>query len=463
MSRMIAAFVTLVSLAFLPTRADAETLSLVGISTKVCQLTGQIDWVTNQPTAAQTQSNAGLIAIDLGFPVDSGKGPLYFLFGDARPISHPPFGIIMPDDALGWTTRTAPPDPQTCLDMQLVKSGPHTFAHPTVMPPIDQGTFNVPSGGTFIEGNFYAFFWTQHCSRPNLLAPDPIAPETLPVPPMGSNCPEGPVNNSIGYNVLAVSRPSNPASFVWTIPPNPTYGQFLFHMPSGFAYVSSVETKVDIDPKDPHQRDVPVFGAARYRASIPYLAMAPRNTFGDPDTWSFFGGLDAGGNPQWLTRAQWESGRNGAGQWLAPPGAELYAASPPGERCVGEHSVTWNEPLHRWLLLYNCRLWNIEARFAPDPWGPWSPPTSILNLAQPVLCTLIMSENGCPGQATYWPPLPSGKPTPGFFYAPFVLNRYTQAEPPQGPGSRSATIYWLVSTWNPYQVVVMRSTLALTP
>jgi hypothetical protein len=461
MSRLFAAIAAIATLALVPGRADAETLSLVGYSTKVCQLTGQIDWVTNQPTNAQTQTNAGLVAVDLGFPVDSGKGPLYFLFGDSRPISHPPFGIVMPDDALGWTMRTAPPDSQTCLDMQLAKSAPHSFAHPTVLPPIDQGTFNVPSGGTFLGDKFYAFFWTDHCSRPDLLLPDPIAPETLPVPPMGSFCPEAPENNSIGYSVLAFSRPADPAAFRWTIPPNPTYGQFLFHMPSGFAYVSSVEAKPG--PNGPKPVEVPVFGAARYRASIPYLAMAPRDTFGDPDTWSFYGGVDAGGHPIWLTRVQWESGHNSAGQWLAPPGAELYAASPVGERCVGEHSVTWNEPLQRWLLLYNCGLWNIEARFAPEPWGPWSPPTSILNLAQPVLCTLIMSENGCPGQATYWPPLKNGKTTPGFFYAPFVLNRYTQPAPPQGAATKSATIYWLVSTWNPYQVVVMQSTLALTP
>ncbi|MGD0865453.1 MAG: DUF4185 domain-containing protein [Rhizomicrobium sp.] len=405
----------------------------------------------------------GLVAVDLGFPVDSGKGPLYFLFGDARPISHPPFGIVMPDDALGLTTRTAPPDSQTCLDMRLTTSAPHIFAHPTVLPPIDQGTFNVPSGGTFLQDKFYAFFWTEHCSRPDVLLPDPIAPDTLPVSPMGSNCPEAAENNSIGYSVLAFSRPADPVAFRWAIPPNPTYGQFLFHMPSGFAYVSSVEAKPEMGPNGPKPVVVPVFSAARYRASIPYLAMAPRDTFGDPDTWSFYGGLDASGNPKWLTRVQWESGHNSAGQWLAPPGAELYAANPPGERCVGEHSVTWNEPLKRWLLLYNCGLWNIEARFAPDPWGPWSPPTSILNLAQPVLCSLIMSENGCPGQTTYWPPLANGKTTPGFFYAPFVLNRYTQATPPQGAATKSATIYWLVSTWNPYQVVVMQSTLALTP
>ena len=176
MFRMFAIPAAIAAFLILPSRAEAETLSLVGNSTKVCQLTGQIDWVTNHPTNAQTQSSAGLVAVDLGFPVDSGKGPLYFLFGDARPISHPPFGIVMPDDALGLTTRTAPPDSQTCLDMRLTTSAPHIFAHPTVLPPIDQGTFNVPSGGTFLQDKFYAFFWTEHCSRPDVLPLPPRNP-----------------------------------------------------------------------------------------------------------------------------------------------------------------------------------------------------------------------------------------------------------------------------------------------
>ena len=118
-----------------PSDADAAAPSLVGSSTKICQLTGDTDWSTNQPTAARTLSQFGLDAVDLGFPVDSGNGPLYFLFGDALPVTH---GVssVPPDDALGWTTRTATPDPTTCLGLQLAASAPQIFAHPTVTPAI---------------------------------------------------------------------------------------------------------------------------------------------------------------------------------------------------------------------------------------------------------------------------------------------------------------------------------------
>jgi hypothetical protein len=40
------------------------------------------------------------------------------------------------------------------------------------------------------------------------------------------------------------------------------------------------------------------------------------------------------------------------------------------------------------------------------------------------------------------------------FYALFVLDRYTTAA-----GGGRGTIYWLVSTWNPYAVTLMRTIL----
>src|SRR5580698_9334816 len=90
------------AVALTPSQSDALTVSLVAPSTKVCQLTGDTDWATNTPTAARTWTRYGLDAVDLGFPVDSGDGPLYFLFGDAWPIKHPPSSMpsVPPDDAI---------------------------------------------------------------------------------------------------------------------------------------------------------------------------------------------------------------------------------------------------------------------------------------------------------------------------------------------------------------------------
>jgi Domain of unknown function (DUF4185) len=455
MSRMFALPVAIfvATIATLPIGANAATLALVGSSTKVCQLIGDKDWATNNPTAAQTLSNFGLDAVDLGFPVDSGAGPLFFLFGDALPVLHQP-STVPPDDAFGFTFRTAPPDSTACLGLQLVLAAPKIFGHPAVFPPIQQGSFNVPSGGVSFDGKFYAFFWTNHCMVPGNLTPEPNAP--LSLPPANADCAELAENNSVGRSVVAQAtalNPLDPLDFYRTIPrriPDP-----LRRMPSGFVYVSAAQ------PASASQPDIPVFGVARYRASIPYLAMAPRKTFGDPQTWSFFAGR-VSGHPVWVTRAQWESGHNFAGEWTPPSEAEIYPAQPAGERCVGEHSATWDAPLHTWLLLYNCAR-SIEARFAPEPSGPWSPPLVILDVQNPAYtCTLLQnkSASGCPGLRNYW--MQGSDTFPGFFYAPFVMDRFTQDATLPGPGQpKRATIYWLVSTWNPYTVVVMQSTLEL--
>ena len=156
MYRPIALLTAMFIVGSLSTAANAATLSLVGTSTMVCQLIGETIWDTGTPgtaTAAKTLSNFGLKGIDLGFPVDSGSGPLFFLFGDGVPPDHPPNSLptVPPDDALGYTSRTIPPDTTTCLDLQLATLAPKKFAHPTVTPAIQQGSFNVPTGGVFFD------------------------------------------------------------------------------------------------------------------------------------------------------------------------------------------------------------------------------------------------------------------------------------------------------------------------
>ena len=111
-------------------------------------------------------------------------------------------------------------------------------------------------------------------------------------------------------------------------------------MPSGFVYTSAANPPPEFVPPKPLASAIPVFGVPRYRASIPYTALAPRATFGDPQTWLFFAGYEFA-HPVWITRQKWESAHNAAGEWMPPAGAEIFAAEPADERCVGEHSVTW--------------------------------------------------------------------------------------------------------------------------
>ncbi len=428
---------------------EPASVRRIGASERICQLTGETDWLTGRPTAAKTLSAFGLDATDLGYPVEH-QGKLFLLFGDSWPTRLAPgeAAEAPPNDAVGMVARRAPPsDDGKCLELQIQEKpgGTNTFAPATVTGPnkIDQGFFNVPSGGVSVGGDLYAFFWTHHCAEPQPLSPSPDEP--LARPPANDKCREDDRRNSIGSSVLASSE-DEARTF-----------RLIAPAPIGFIYSIAVVAQDEDQVPDGQRRRIFIFGAPRYRASVTYLAEASPETFADPKSWRFFVGRNAEGQPQWASYRDWV-GAPGAGRGWRPPGApEIFADETGGESCIGEFSISWNRPLNAWLMLYNCRT-EIEARLAPAPWGPWSWPTGILGPSDNVFCRLLMSPGGCGDRRDFWPDRrPAGQLVAGGFYAPFVLNRYTTAT---GDGKdRRATIYWLVSTWNPYEVAVMRTIL----
>src|SRR5271167_2657906 len=108
------------SFALTSVRASTTTFTLVGNSTKVCQLNCETDWASGNPTAAQTLTNFGMAAADLGTPVDTGGSTPYFLFGDTWPsLPPPPVGVVPPNDSVGTSTLKKTPTSKTCLDLQV--------------------------------------------------------------------------------------------------------------------------------------------------------------------------------------------------------------------------------------------------------------------------------------------------------------------------------------------------------
>jgi hypothetical protein len=454
-------------------RAADTTFTLVDKSTKVCQLNGEDDWETGKPTAARTLTNFGMYGADLGAPIDTGGSTLYFLFGDTWPHAQPPplpaDGVLTPNDSVGTSTLTTRPDKKDCLGLQVATTGasPPAFNPPVVMPAIDQGYFNVPSGGVYANSSLYVFFWTNHCLDPDKLTPmpsDPLKLPSAPTPPYTSTtCYETSTLNSIGISVLG-QEGTNDVSFN-----TPMVSGIPVMIPSGFVYVNAVDptNKPNLAPSS-QRLGVFITGVPRYRASVPYLAYSTPANLANPSNWMFFNGLSAG-TPIWISYASWQSYHNPDGDWMPPsPVAQIYNPTP-SQQCVGEHSLSWNAPLNAWLLLYNC-VDRIEARYARAPWGPWSEPIVLISptLDPNIYCTLIMkpvSSGGCPALTTYWPDKRQGG-----LYAPFVLSRFTEdasgsCYPPPRPVGllvACARIYWLVSTWNPYVVVVMKSTLMMT-
>jgi len=178
-----------------------------------------------------------------------------------------------------------------------------------------------------------------------------------------------------------------------------------------------------------------IFGSSKYRASNPYLAYLPLNVVEQKSRVTYFTGVDAGTQQP---------------RWGAEPAATQLFDNP----CVGELSITWNRNLRQWMMLYNCDIpGGVVARVAEKPWGPWSDPAVLFDTTTDAgTCYFLRGSPDC-GPPT--DPFSPANGNPGGVYAPYGIPRYTRG------GPQNTTVYYVMSTWNPYQVVLMRSTLAL--
>ncbi len=441
-------------------QANAATIERIGAPEKVCMLTGDTDWESGKPTAARTYANFGLDAADLGYPIEH-KGKLILMFGDSWPTIQKPGTLAEdpPNDAVGIVTRTQAPTSAACLGMQIQdvvgqtmtiegKGAPlKIYAPATVTGPqkIEQGYFDVPTGGVSVGGALYGFFWTDHCAKGHAVGPgpDPLArPKNK-----DEHCPEDNALNSIGRGVMARSD-DNGRTF-----------HNAADLPPGFVYTIAVNEAAEKGAPESKDSLVYILGAPRYRASVPYLAEARVADFAKPAAWRFYAGPGSDGQPKWVDAKAWAANYSVTAPqgWHPPPGTQqIFSAEGGKEACVGEASLTWNKALNKWLFFYNCH--GIEARVADQVWGPWSAPATILDPAKDdVSCKLVMSPKGCGARRDFWPSRRTDAKTVvgGGFYAPFVLNRYTTGS------TDNAVVYWLVSTWNPYEVSVMRSSIAV--
>jgi hypothetical protein len=172
-----------------------------------------------------------------------------------------------------------------------------------------------------------------------------------------------------------------------------------------------------------------------------------------------------------------------------PNATPLFTDSP--VPCVSQLGIQHNAYLDEWIMLYRCnetdpsaRLPNgIYMRTAPNPWGPWSSPTTIFNPApdpatRSGYCYFIYSTQ----TASKTNPTGSPKcPDPAFdktladkhhllgsYYGPYFVANWTTGTYGTASTRASTTIYYTLDTFDPYGQLVMRSTilgpaLAITP
>jgi hypothetical protein len=196
----------------------------------------------------------------------------------------------------------------------------------------------------------------------------------------------------------------------------------------------------------------------------------------------YFSGLSAEGQPLFSTN-----------QTEAQP-LDLDAQTPghqPQETqdFIGQMTISWVDNLNRWVMLYGGDAapmfanaifrddinkakpnpqGSLYIRLSDHPWGPWTKPQQLLAAgnsdpkAQPngqYSQGGLLAHNNCRTDtcARYDPAyrLDIRNNNNGVLYAPSIIDPWTTAH------ETSTDLYWFVSTWNPYQVVLMKTTLSL--
>jgi hypothetical protein len=194
----------------------------------------------------------------------------------------------------------------------------------------------------------------------------------------------------------------------------------------------------------------------------------------------FFGGVADDGTPSFVSRE------------LDARPLDLDASAPgdqPDEvrDTVGQMSISWVPSLERWVMFYGGEgapmfanalfggdvakvrhdaKGSLFVRFAKQPWGPWTRPEPLLAAGDLHSAAAavdqygpggILAHTNCRGvhcaryDPAYLLDLPNNNN--GVLYGPSIVDPWTTNR------ESETDLYWFVSTWNPYQVVLMKTTV----
>lgn len=161
--------------------------------------------------------------------------------------------------------------------------------------------------------------------------------------------------------------------------------------------------------------------------------------------------------------------------------AKLTATDGWADGVAGHLNFTFIEGANKWLMTYGGGLptafdsvggplpvtlsesvktdGTIKMRIADNPWGPWSAPVTALGPFDASICHQLHDDNLGTGDRCGGNNLPPSQFSlifgPGSLYGANVIEGWTT----WSAATRNAEIGWVVSTWNPYEVHQMKSTI----
>jgi hypothetical protein len=306
------------------------------------------------------------------------------------------------DRALDTIATTDARDPEAGVRLDFLTVGGDYL---TIQPPgISMGAFEVPVSGISLDGQMYVVVSTNHSA-----------------------------DRTTDRSALTKFTP--PAKFQ----PLRTISQ----LPDGrFVKMSLHAEPAPIAGMPPGGPYVIVWGTGAYRKSDAYLSVVPAAQFESGKGTRYFAGFDPGGAPAWSEK-------------------ESDAVPIVKNGTMGDLSVTWCKDLGLWLMTYDSRppaARGILFSYSRTPWGPWSEPQVIFNpMRDGAIGKFIHNPDARPDDGLAGPVIGQGQADPGAVrggeYAPYVVERWTKVQ-----GSE-LDLYYVLSTWNPYVVVLMESRL----
>lgn len=476
-------------------------------------------WGPCKPTAASGDSSQ-ILGEDLGYSFDDPTtGNLIFLFGDAIGVQIPSGDTLVPRSPECPPATSPPavqssqcfaefdahdaiavaPDTSTPQDFDLsFLTVPDTgngvpnrplFVKPTNQQPgnipVSMSTDDVPNSGINVNGQDYILVKTGNTAEAGgyygysvLVEYDPDA---TPAFPSGRTISTA---NVLTQECLA-------GKCFWL---GAKDGHFVVPVPHELplAYAQQIGLS---------EPGVLIYGVGQYRGESIYLSYIPASQF-----WSgvdgrgilstrYFVGLDPSGRPIWTgdelcaVPVVYDNPTN----LPVSPGCivqKIDEPEPVDPGTVGNVSVSYNTMLSQWLMTWDGGRQSpstegIYFSYASEPWGPWSKPQLVYNACEgggygegygnfiryPATkaddpCPKVEKNSGPQGPVIGTGDVPfntdsangnSVTTTRGAVYAPFQIESFANV---QDDGVLS--IYFNLSTWNPYTVVLMESDYAIS-
>jgi hypothetical protein len=291
---------------------------------------------------------------------------------------------------------TTDTNPEDGIELEFIQNLDGTY-RPIIIPGIPRGGYEVPVEGVSIGDTMYIYFATDWDER----------------------------RESMTRTVLARSE-DNGFSFAY----------ICDFSTNRFINVSIVEVNAAewAGLPDSQGDGLIFFGSGEYRKSRVYLAYQSTEDVEAPSKVRYFSGLNNSNQPIWSIR-------------------EADAVPLFDQSLVGELSVVYYPTFGKWIMLYNNSLpRGINMRSADDPWGPWSDTQVIFHpwddegyghFMHVSWEHAVMDSVHDPGRENEW----------GGEYGPYQFEELARVT------NESITIYFTMSTWNPYTVVLMKAIL----